>query len=202
MPWTRLVFRICHWLDPPESLSNLAASRATRATVAVSSWRVSSDSKETQGRELGPHFLRPLGFRFRLRRAVCLSPLRASMPATPRERFTGTGLCSSAHAFTSPARQTGVARSLASGSGKSGRRAHRFACVREVFNIAATSASPTRSSGFWPMYKILTQDKWGGTARTARPVAPGLTGRKPSEPTHASALDRRRFGSWPRTPWS
>ena len=83
-----------------------------------------------------------------LRRVVCLSPLRASMPATPRERFTGTGFRCLAHAFTSSARQTGVARSRAIGSGKSSRRVHRFACVREVFSIAATSASPTRSSGF------------------------------------------------------
>jgi hypothetical protein len=86
------------------------------------------------------------------------------MPATPRERFTGKGFCSLAHAFTSSARQTGVARSLASGSGKSGRRVHRFACVREVFNIAATSASPTRSSGFGVMYKILTQQGGGACA--------------------------------------
>jgi hypothetical protein len=93
-----------------------------------------------------------------LRRAVCLSPLRASMPATPRERFTGTGFRCLAHAFTSSARQTGVARSRAIGSGKSSRRVHRFACVREVFSIAATSARPTRSSRFRAMYKILTQD--------------------------------------------
>jgi hypothetical protein len=70
-------------------------------------------------------FVRPSGFRFRLRRAVCLSPLRASIPATPLERFTGTGFFCFAHAFTSSARQTGVARSRAIGSGKSSRRAHR-----------------------------------------------------------------------------
>ena len=70
------------------------------------------------------------------------------MPATPRERFTGTGFRCLAHAFTSSASQTGVARSLASGSGKSGSRVHRFACVREVPSISATSASPTRSGTF------------------------------------------------------
>jgi hypothetical protein len=95
------------------------------------------------------------------------------MPATPRERFTGTGFRCLAHASTSSARQTGVARSLASGSGKSGRRVHRLACVRDVFNIAATSARPTRSSGFRAMYKILTQTSWGGAAGTARPRRPG-----------------------------
>jgi hypothetical protein len=91
------------------------------------------------------------------------------MPATPRERVTGTGLRSFAHALTSSARQTGVARSRTIGSGKSSRRVHRFACVREVFSIAATSASPTSSSGFRAMYKMLTQRKRGGTAPTARP---------------------------------
>ena len=88
------------------------------------------------------------------------------MPATPRERFTGTGLRCSAQASTSSARQTGVARSLASGSGKSGRRVHRLACVREVFNIAATSASPTRLSGFSAMYKIFTHN----VQRACKPV--------------------------------
>jgi hypothetical protein len=91
--------------------------------------------------------LPPHGHRF-LRRALCLSPLRASMPATPRERFIGTGFRCLAHAFTSSASQTGVARSRAIGSGKSGRRVHRPACVRDVPSISATSASPTRSGPF------------------------------------------------------
>jgi hypothetical protein len=96
------------------------------------------------------------------------------MPATPPERFTGTGFRCFAHAFTSSARQTGVARSRAIGSGKSSRRVHRFACVREVFNIAATSASPTRSPAFRATYKILTHGEWGGVAETTRPAEPEI----------------------------
>jgi hypothetical protein len=94
------------------------------------------------------------------------------MPATPRERFTGTGFRCLAQASTSAARQTRVARSLASGSGKSGRRVHRFASALDVFNIAATSASPTRSSGFRATYMTLTQHKWGDcqTSRIAHAV--------------------------------
>jgi hypothetical protein len=80
--------------------------------------------------------------------ALRLSPARASIPAIPLDRFIGRGFRCLAHAFTSLARHTGVARSLANGSGKSGRCVHLRACVRVTFNIAATSASPTRSSGF------------------------------------------------------
>jgi hypothetical protein len=92
-------------------------------------------------------WFRPEGHPF-LRAALRLSPLRASIPATPLDRVSGWGFRCLAHAFTSAARHTRVARSLATGSGKSGSRVHRRASVRVVFNIPATSARPTRSSGF------------------------------------------------------
>jgi hypothetical protein len=66
--------------------------------------------------------------------------------------------CCFAHRSTSERRHTGVAANRATGSGKSSRRVHRFACVREVSNNSATSASPTRSS-FRAMCKILTHDR-------------------------------------------
>ena len=146
------------------------------------------------------HFLRPSGLRLRLLRAVCRSPLRASMPATPRDRFTGTGFRWFAHALTSSACQTGVARSLAIGSGKSSRRVHRFACVREVSSISAISASPARSSRFRAMYKILTQRKWGSVAGTTRPwhrrTSSGASRRLLTRsPAHEGKVGAVRLGS-------
>jgi hypothetical protein len=118
------------------------------------------------------------------------------------------GFLDFAHRSTSARLQTGVARSRAIGSGKPRSLVSRIACRRVTRSTSATSASPARFSFRFVAIAsmMVSHSKWGGVARTTRPVAPGVTARRPGTTPFASQRPwlRRysRSGRNPRSsPW-